>query len=258
MKTGTAKTVKSFQTMARSTMQLVRSPKGAKAKRQCLACGTTEMNGGRRYCSKDCREQMMWVLSLSKGLLRAFNARYAAFTFDGTRIFLDILPLRSPDISRFSCRRRLGRKPADDLKDLILQSGQEWHEMVNNHNSKGYATLFLLRKNHDHTIHPRSLMPDRRVRPRFSRVEKESMKALQIGVNELLSGKGAEKVRSAFKRMAKVHHPDVGGNADDFRRLTDAHRQMILWAENPQFTSRKALVDCWSYDGYTNRWAPPL
>ena len=29
-------------------------------------------------------------------------------------------------------------------------------------------------------------------------------------------------------------------------------------AENPQFTSRKALVDCWSYDGYTNRWAPPL
>jgi len=216
------------------------------------------MNGGRRYCSKECREQMLWVLSLSKGLLRAFHARYAAFTFNRNRVFLDILPLRSPEISRFTCRRSAGRKPAEDLKHLILRSGQEWHEMVSNHNSKGYATLFLLSRNHDQSVHPKSLMPDRRVRPRFSREEKASMKALQIGVNELLSTKGAEKVKSAFKRMAKVHHPDMGGNADDFRRLADAHKQMLLWTENPQFTSRKALIDCWSYDGYTNRWVPPL
>jgi hypothetical protein len=226
--------------------------------RTCLSCGTTDMNGGRRYCSAGCREQILWVLSLAKGLLRVFNARYAAFAFDDSRVFLDILPLRSREISRFSCMRRNGRKPAEDLKELILQSGEEWHEMVSNHNSKGYASLFLLRKNQDHTVPPHAVMPDRRVSPRFSRTERESMKALQLGVNELLSKSSEEKIRSAYRRMAKVHHPDMGGRAEDFRRLTEAHEQMLFWAENPRFTSRKALTGCWSYDGYTNRWVPPL
>lgn len=226
--------------------------------RSCLACGTTEMNGGRRYCSSGCREQILWVLSLAKGLLSVFHARYAAFTFDQNNVFLDILPLRSKDISRFTCRRRNGRKPADDLKDLILQSGEEWHEMVSNHNSKGYASLFLLRKNQDHTVHPETLTPNNRVSPRFSRMEKESMKTLRLGINELLSRSSVEKIRSAYKNMAKVYHPDKGGRAEDFRRLTEAHDQMLFWAENPRFTARKALNGCWSYDGYTNRWVPPL
>ena len=147
---------------------------------------------------------------------------------------------------------------AEDLKDLILQSGEEWHEMVSSHKSKGYASLFLLRKNHDQTVPADAVMPDRRVKPRFSRVEKESIKALRIGVNELLSETAVERVKSAYKRMAKLHHPDMGGRAEDFRRLNEAHEQMIVWAKNPQFTARKALVDCWSYDGYTNRWVPPL
>jgi len=43
-----------------------------------------------------------------------------------------------------------------------------------------------------------------------------------------------------------------------FKRLNEAHRQMLGWAENPQFTSRKALPDSWSYDGATSRWYPPL
>ncbi len=241
-----------------SEMTLVFTPGRYGRTRRCLSCGTTEMNGGRRYCSAGCREQILWVLSLAKGLLRVFNARYAAFTFDQNRVFLDILPLRSREISRFTCRRRNGRKPAEDLKDLILQSGEEWHEMVSHHNSKGYASLFLLQKNHDHTVPPDALMPDHRVSPRFSRTEKESMKALRIGVNELLSKSSTEKIRSAYKRMAKVHHPDKGGRAEDFRRLTEAHDQMLFWAENPRFTARKALSGCWSYDGYTNRWVPPL
>ncbi len=250
--------MKAFQENATSGVSLARTRKRVGRKRRCLSCGTTAMNGGRRYCSKGCREQMMWVLSLSKGLLRVFNARYAAFTFDKTRIFLDILPLRTWDISRFTCRRRVGRKPAEDLKDLILQSGEEWHEMLNTHKSKGYASLFLLKKNHDHSVPANTVMPDRRVRPRFSRLEKESMKALRLGINELLSETAVERIKSAYKQMAKVHHPDMGGRAEDFRRLTEAHEQMIVWAENPQFTARKALIDCWSYDGYTNRWVPPL
>ncbi len=232
--------------------------KGPRTKRSCLSCGTNRMNGGRRYCSKECREQMQWVLSLSKGLLRAFNARYAAFYFDRDHVVLDILPLRSRDISRFAGRRTRGCKPAEDLKRMILHYGEEWHDMVNNHTSRSFASMFLLKQNHDQSLPPESLKPDCRVRPRFTREEKESMKALRLGVNDLLSESSIQRIKTAFKRMAKVHHPDVGGRAEDFRRLAEAHQQMLVWAENPQFTSRKALLDCWSYDGYTNRWVPPL
>ena len=66
------------------------------------------------------------------------------------------------------------------------------------------------------------------------------------------------KINSAYRKMAKVHHPDMGGDEENFKKLNDAHKQMLLWAENPLFTSRKALHNCWSYDSATNRWSPPL
>ena len=201
---------------------------------------------------------MLWVLSLSKGLLRIFNTRYASFFFNNKYVILDILPVWSKEISRFTQRRTSGKKPAEDLKDLILQYGKEWYHMINNNNSKSYASLLLLKKCCNNRIPPDSIKPDNRVRPRFSKHEKESMRLLRLELRELISEGHVSKIRSAYRRMAKVHHPDMGGNPEKFKKLNEAHQQMLLWAENPQFTSRKALIDCWSYDSSTNRWAPPL
>jgi hypothetical protein len=203
--------------------------------RKCLSCGTTRLGTGRRYCSKECREQMNWVLSLSKGLLKAFNARYAAFSFD-----------------------RNGKKPADDLKKLVLQSGGEWYRLVNNRTSRSYASLFLLKRNHNKAIAPDSIKPDERRRPRLSKGERESMKLLELKVEELFSDGHVSRIKTAYKKLAKIHHPDAGGDAEKFKELNAAHQLMLLWAEKPHFTSRKALTDCWSYDGSTNRWSPPL
>jgi hypothetical protein len=228
------------------------------AKKTCLSCGTTRIGTGRRYCSKECRQQMAWVLSLSNGLLRAFNARYAAFSFDRSFVVLDVLPVWSRQISRFLSRRTSGKKPADDLKRLILQSGDEWYRLVNNRTSRSYASLCLLQKNHNKAIAPESIKPDERKRPRLSRQERESMKLLKLKLEELFSAAHATRIKTAYKKLAKVHHPDVGGDAEKFKKLHEAHRQMLLWAEEPHFTSRKALTDCWSYDGATNRWSPPI
>lgn len=229
-----------------------------KKTRRCLACGQTGMEGRRRYCSKECRQQMLWVLSLSVGLLRIFNARYASFSFNRNYVILDILPTWSKDISRFIQKRTSKKKPAVDLKALILRSGREWYEIIDNKNSKSYASLFLLRKNSDKKVPMDSIKPNNRLRPRFSKHEKESVKLLQIEFEELMSEGHIPKIKSAYKKLAKVHHPDKGGDAEKFKKLNEAHQQMLLWAKNPQFTSRKALVDCWSYDASTNRWAPPL
>ena len=226
--------------------------------RKCLACGTINIKPGRRYCSKDCRRQILWVLSLSKGLLKVFNARYAAFSFNNSRVVLDVLPIWAKDISRFTCTRSSGNKPAQDLKKLILQAGSEWYHMVNNNSSKSYASLSLLNKNNYKRLSADCIKPNNKLRPRFSKCERESLKLLQLKMEELISDGKVSKIRASYKKLAKIYHPDMGGDEEKFKRLNEAHQQMLVWAQNPQFTSRKALVDCWSFDGSTNRWSPPL
>ena len=201
---------------------------------------------------------MLWVLSLSKGLLIAFNARYAAFSFDQNFVVLDIMPVWSQETSRFLYKRPGGKKPAEDLKNLILQSGSEWYHLVHNRTSRSYASLFLLKKNNKKELNPKSIRPDKRLKPRLSRYERECLKLLELQIEELFSEGHAARIRSAYKRLAKVYHPDMGGDAEKFKKLNAAHQQMLMWVENPHFTLSRALLDCWSYEGATNKWSPPL
>ncbi|MFZ0449435.1 MAG: J domain-containing protein [Desulfatiglandaceae bacterium] len=225
---------------------------------KCLACGTDKMNGGRRYCSKECRQHIVWVLSLSKGLLRTFNTRYAAFSFTGNYVVLDILPVWTKGISRFVWPRTKGRKPALDLKDLVLESGREWHHMVDHKNSRSLASLHLLQRNHEAHLRPESIKPSKCSRPRLSKEEGESLKILKIEKEILSTENCTSRIKSAYKRLAKRYHPDMGGDEEAFKRLNDAHEQMLMWMENPQYTCRKALLNSWSYDSTVNRWTPPL
>lgn len=236
----------------------VPSSKDNGSKRKCLSCGASLRKLGRRYCSKECRQQIVWVLSLSRGLLNVFNARYATFSFNNGYVMLDVLPVWSREISRFTYRRTNGKRPADDLKHLILQSGGEWYDMINSRNSKSYASLCLLKKTHDVKIAPESIKPDPRMRPRLSSRERHCIKLLELKADELLSEGQISRIKTSYKKLAKIYHPDVGGDAEKFKALNEAHQQMLLWAESPQFTMRKALADCWSYDGSTNKWSPPL
>ncbi len=241
-----------------SKLELVKQGNSGIKKKKCLACGKPDLDARRRYCSTECRKQIMWVLSLSNGLLSTFNARYASFSFNRSYVILDILPVYSKEISRFTHKRTTGKKPADDLKKLILDSGSEWYSIISNKNSRSYASLSLLKKNCNSALPAKAIRPDSKKKPRFSKAERESIKCLKLKLEELISEEKASRIKSAYKKMARIHHPDVGGDAEEFRRVKDAHEQMLMWAQNPQFTSRKALADCWSYDASTNRWAPPL
>ena len=225
---------------------------------RCLSCGTAGIKPGRRYCSRECRQQINWVLSLSKGLLKTFNTRYAAFSFSHDHVILDVIPVWSKGISRFICERKPGNKPAEDLKRLILRSGKEWHHLVDNNTSKSFASLFLLEKNQNKNIDPNSIKPNKESRLRLSKREKGWLKILELDRSDLSCDSQMVKIKSAYKKKAKLHHPDMGGDAEKFKQLNEAHKQMLLWIENPQYTYRKALPNCWSYDGATNRWSPPL
>jgi len=226
--------------------------------RRCLACGKPGIDGRRRYCTKDCRDYTQWVLSLSKGLLRAVNARYATFSFTDDRVILDVFPVWSKYVSRFVYGRVKGNKPAEDLKNLVLQFGEEWHHIVNHNGSRSYASLCLVNQNHAQEISPGTIRPTKRSHPRLSRHQAMCLEMLKLEKADLSSQGCTARIRSAYKKMAKIYHPDVGGDTEAFKRLNDAHEQMLLWAENPHYTFRKALPGCWSYDGATSRWSPPL
>jgi hypothetical protein len=240
-----------------SKKQIIRASRTTKSV-TCLSCGSVLEKPRRRYCSNECRQKINWVLSLSKGLLKAFSTRYAAFSFTDGHVMLDVLPAWSKVISRFMCKRTAGNKPAEDLKNLILQSGKEWHQIVENNKSKSYASLTLLDKSIDKEIDPSDIKPNRKTQPRLSSQETACLKILSLKREELCSEGRAVKINSAYRKMAKIHHPDMGGDGEKFKQLNEAHKQMLLWAENPLYISRKALQNCWSYDANTNRWSPPL
>jgi len=224
----------------------------------CVACGKDDIGARRRYCSEACRSYIQWVLSLSKGLLRTLNTRYAAFSFTSDQVILDVFPIWSKHISRFKRDRTRGKKPAEDLKQMVLEFGREWHKMVDNNHSMSYASLHLVNQNHQKSIAPERIKPNRNCSPRLSKDESGCLKILKLKRDDLSNNGSKTTIKTAYKRMAKVYHPDAGGNEDQFKKLNDAHEQMLLWAENPQYTSRKALQDCWSYDGFNSRWSPPL
>jgi len=230
----------------------------ATRKRKCISCGRDLVHPQRKYCGPSCRQSITWVLSLSKGLLRTFNARYATFSFTSCHVILDVLPVWSKVVSRFAAERENGTTPADDLKKLILNWGRAWHELVENHTSRTRASLRLLEENQADGIRADSLRPSTTSKPRLSKEQKSYLKILDIEADELDRITSTPKIKLAFRRMAKMYHPDIGGDEEKFKMINEAHKHMLYWSENPRFTSKRAMQGCWSYDGSTNQWRPPL
>jgi hypothetical protein len=226
--------------------------------RRCLACGSEDVKPGRRYCSRECRQRLQWTLSLSKGLLQTLNARYAAFSFTDHAVALDIMPTWSNMISRFIYERKSGHTPAHALKQLILEAGKEWYKMRSKRNSRSFSSQSILQENAASGVNPDSIKPTPKRIPKLSADQKRALRHLNIPMDALVFGDYAREIKRAFWGMAKIHHPDRGGDGEMFKEIKRAHESMLEWVESPRFQSNAALPGCWSYNGYRNRWSPPL
>jgi hypothetical protein len=226
--------------------------------KRCLACGNDSLKPGRRYCSTYCRQKLMWALSLSKGLLQTFNARYAAFSFTETYVILDVLPAWSNNISRFVRERNTDHPPAHTLKELILETGQEWYHRRSRRFSPSFASQAILEEKTESNINPDSIKPSANKIPRLSVDQKRGLKHLNIPAGSLTDKGCATVIKKAYRGMAKVHHPDKGGDGEKFKEINKAHEIMLEWIENPRFRWNHSLPNSWSYNGYKNRWSPPL
>lgn len=221
---------------------------------RCLSCGTTEKMGQKRYCSVGCRQKLRQKLNMHTGLLKALSTRYAAFHFTSRALFLDVLTHGSNTRFRFIGKRYAGKKPAEDFQQLADRLGTIWWDEKNRTNRWYLANRHLLSKARKAHHAGDSVKP--RVFKKSTCVQ-DAFRLLELPASEMTSPRLKQKIKTAYRRQAKKHHPDSGGDAMLFRKIHTAYQEATCWAENPTFTRRRGFPDRWFYDGRTNRWVQP-
>jgi hypothetical protein len=224
------------------------------ARKACLSCGQVEGLNGRRYCSIACRQRLRRKLNSRTGLLRALNARYATFYFTDALVVMDLVRYGSNDLFSFLYPRSQHRKPLQDFARMADKLGNAWWAERRRTNQRYLASRLVL------SYAGRNLHSGDRVRPveirRPTRVNKPLVH-LKMTLPELDQPRLEERIKRAFRQQAMRHHPDRGGHADTFRRIHRSYEELLRWAQNPTFASRRGFPDKWFYDGLRNRWVQP-
>ena len=229
-----------------------------KRKKYCLACGENELpKRRRRYCTDKCKRRLDFALYIATGLVQALRARYAAFSYTEDSLILDILPIGSSVISRFMWRRSKQKKVADDLLEMIEQVGREWYEREEEGSSRWWASQELLGRTSRRDIPMSAVVPVSKKTPRLNHKEKNAIRVLELNRDLIQAADAVQRVKSAYRRKAKLHHPDKGDTSNRFIEINEAHAELLRWAESPVFRSRTALVNSWCYDSSKRRWVPP-
>jgi hypothetical protein len=221
----------------------------------CLSCGTTHDIKSRRYCSVKCRQHLRQKLNTRSGLLQALNTRYATFYFTDTVIILDVVPHGIREIFRYVALRTEGSKPAEDFGKMTNMLGEAWWAEEKRTAKNYLASRRVLE------MAERLVISEGLTRPRLIKiptVKPENLIYLDIAKADLGSRELVKMIKNAYRRQVKIHHPDVGGKAAAFRKIHEAYKDLLRWAENPTFVRRRGFADKWYYDGDNKKWVQPI
>lgn len=251
--TGLGSTLFYFKSMNNPTKH-IRVVSAGNARSGCLSCGTVENIGRRKYCSIDCRQRLRHTLNRRTGLLRALHTRYATFYFTPVTIILDILPFGSREIFSFIYPRRHKAKPAEDFSRMADMLGNVWWAERRRTNKKYRAAQLVFDQARRQNSQNDEIQP---LEIRLPSVKDKSLIHLKLGRKDLQSSQLRKIIKNAYRRQAKKHHPDLGGDSYNFQRIHRAYEELITWAESPTFVRRRGFPDKWFYNGDTNRWVQP-
>ena len=207
----------------------------------------------KRYCSIECRQRLKYQLELRTGLLKALNTRYATFYFTSSEIILDILVSDSMEIKSFIFRRMPGKKPVDDFIRMSNQLGNEWWTVKRRTTKRYLANQVVLNraeKGEKTWSSPREMYAPVYVN--------SSLNCLKLSKSLLQSSDAVGYIKTAFRKMAKAHHPDQGGDSAKFIKIHEAYQRLLEWSKCPVYSKRRGFVDKWFYDGSRNKWIQPL
>ncbi len=220
---------------------------------QCLSCGSKDDLGRKWYCSRACRQELSRGLDILTNLLRALAARYAAFFFDDEALTLDILTNNAKSGHRFVYRRKGGRRPAQDLRDMIDQLGDLWWEKKRRTGKRYRASQHVLEIATTKNIPPELVKPVEIASPHCVG---KPLRYLRLSSQDLNAQNASQTIKSAYRRQALKHHPDRGGTSESFRELHKAFQELVSWLETPKMRTRRGLPGKWCFDGRT--WHSPL
>ena len=192
---------------------------------------------------------------MRSGLLQALNTRYATFYFSDTNIILDIVPHGIKEIFRYESKRKAGSNPAADFSIMTNNLGEAWWAESRRTNKNYLASQHVLKLATRHAI------SDGSQRPRLIRIptiKTESLNCLEINKADLQSHELSKIIKNAYRRHVKIHHPDLGGQAETFRKIHDAYKELLHWADNPVFVRRRGFPDKWYYNGENEKWVQPV
>lgn len=191
---------------------------------------------------------------MKSGLFQTLNTRYATFYFSDTMIILDIVPYGLKEIFRYTGKRQANSNPAADFNLLTNKLGEEWWAVSDRTHKNYIATQHVLKLASRHSI------ADGLQRPKLIRiptVRMESLHCLNITKTDLQSRELKAIIKSAYRRQVKIHHPDLGGHAATFRKIHDAYKALLRWADNPVYMHRRGFSYKWYYSGESKKWVQP-
>lgn len=221
----------------------------------CVSCGCRLSGRKRRYCSPDCKELLLFALSWLKNLLLPLKTNYATFSFTDAVLIINILSFFSKEVTTFVWKREPGKTPAEGLKEVCKVLNREWYNKNRTSRSQRTASEHLLNMGlkdfvAKHDITPIAVNTHSKITRKLTHFN------LRI---EDLERNPMEKLRSAYRKEVKKHHPDYGGDPADFITISEAYKDIVDHILHPGPTrTRTGLPGKWSYDSCDRKWSAPL
>ena len=169
---------------------------------------------------------------------------------------MDVLPFGSEKIYSFLFTRSAGRKPADDFSELCNILGNAWWGEMKRTNRGYLASRHVLNQAVPRNTPAGSILPEI-VKIPAVKGSGRSLVYLKIDREALHSKELKQVIKSAYRRQARIVHPDMGGDENAFRKIYQAYEALMAWAEEPSFLERSGFPDKWFYAGNKNRWVQP-
>lgn len=91
-----------------------------------------------------------------------------------------------------------------------------------------------------------------------SSIRAGSLITLELQTGELAPANLELRIKGAFRRQAKKHHPDLGGSSETSRKIQEACETLSNRARHPTYVRRRGVPDKWLYQDAHNRWIKPI
>jgi len=202
-----------------------------------------------------CQQHLLASLNRRSGLLQALSTRYATFHFTDFVVVMDILLYGTEQIHSYMLPRSPGRKPVDDFRQLSNILGTLWWSEKDRTQKRYLASRQVLEQAEKNKAPLDAVKPSIRTIPS---IKAKCLIRLELDAYDLTQANLEGKIKSAYRRQAMKHHPDLGGSRETFLRIQEAYEKLTQWAKQPTYISRKGFPDKWLYEGARNRWLKPI